>query len=1035
VRYLLFFLLFLQICTAAIKEIVITHNIDNPPFKFVNEYGHSDGILIDIWRLWEAKTGTKVKFFPASFDDSLRYIQQGNADVHAGVFHTKEREKFLFFTDALLDLNYYYFFSNTIAPTYNNETLQSYVIGAPTGFTYDFMRQQYDDLYIKQFDSLPLVYQAFMQESLKLFVSPIENFKYFLSKYDLSNHAFVDEQRPLFKQTYLGAVKAGNDELLNHINQGLQQISAQEIEDIKNAWFDKHNKQLKKEELVLTSQEKEWLKHHQVIKVGVDASWQPFDYVNEHNEHLGIASEYIQYIQEKLGIEVQIVSGVWSDVLQKAKHKQIDMLACVANTPQRRDFLLFTNEYLNIKTVIITKNSNNSVFNINNLRGKSVAIAKGNFVQDLIQKQYPQIELKLYNSNEEALKAVALGDAHAHIGNIATATYFIEKNMLTNLKIVAELESFTHKLSIGIRDDWEIFRQIVQKVLNTMTKEQKEEIYAHWIKFDKPMINYDLVWKVSLGFVFIILLVLLWVRRQKQIIKEKEAHQKELLRLQKELKNALKQAQDATKAKSDFLSNMSHEIRTPMNSILGFTEILSQEVSNHSHKNYLNTIKTASKTLLGIINDILDLSKIEAGKLQLSYSAMSLNHVIKESESIFSDKLQQKGLSLDFELDEHLPPYVLMDELRFRQILLNLLSNAIKFTNQGGIKVSTQVTFTEPTHSTFDLTLSVSDTGVGIQSDYLNKIFDYFEQINDETQFSASNGSGLGLAICTKIINLMHGSIGVESELGKGSTFYVTFKDLHVSSAKMAEQNQQDTEESFEFEPCKIIIADDIADNRKLIALFFAKTNIQTIEASNGVEVLEILKDHHDIDLILLDIKMPLMNGYETINKIKNELKLHTPVIALTASVMGEESQKIKEYNFDGYLRKPVSQFELFKEVSNFLSHKRVQKEQKIVQKDWLESIKVTALMKQNPKNVQKELDAFIQSSVEIKDKGDFSLIEDFVSQLEVFAKTYAHNALEDFCQELRKDIESFEILRVNTLMNEFEKIAKQLHKEIGHVK
>jgi signal transduction histidine kinase/CheY-like chemotaxis protein len=1034
VRIVTLLLVILQFCFANIKEIVVTHNINNPPFKFVNEQGNPDGILIDIWRLWEQKTGTKVTFFPASFEDSLRYIQQGNADVHAGVFHTQDREAFLSFTRALLDLNYYYFFDKTIQPTYSNDGLQSYVIGVPLGFTHHYMQQHHNSLYTKTFKDLPMLYQTFVQKGIKVFVSPIENYKYFLSKYDLKNSAFVDEKRPLFQQSYLGAVKLGNQALLEHINKGLEQISAQEIENIKNSWFDKYNKQLRSEELILTHEEKEWLAAHRVIKVGVDASWQPFDYVNAQNEHLGIASEYLRYIKDRLNIDIQIVSGVWSDVLQKAKNKEIDILACAANTPQRREFLHFTNEYLNIKTVIITQTSNNDVFHIDNLQHKSVAIAKGNFVQDLLKTQYPLIKLQLYDSNEEALKAVSLGKADAHIGNLATATFFIEKNMLSNLKIVSQLEDFTHKLSIAVREDWEILRNIIQKVLFTINDEQKEKFYTKWVKFDKPIINYDLVWKVSLLFVVIIGLALFRVRRQKQIIRQKEAHQQELLHLQKELEIALEKAKEATKAKSDFLSNMSHEIRTPMNSILGFTEILTQEIQNHTHQNYLKSIKTASKTLLGIINDILDLSKIEAGKLNLSYSAINLNRVIEECEAIFSEKLQQKGLYMKFELDSSLPSYVLIDELRFRQILLNLISNAIKFTHEGGITITSRVDFTEPTHSTFNLILSVKDTGIGIQKEYLSKIFDYFEQVNDETQFSASNGSGLGLAICTKIINLMNGSIGVESEVGKGSTFYITFNELHVSSAKTISQEEQLCQENFKFENAVILIVDDIADNRKLIALFFANTAIEIIQASNGVEALEVLQQRHDINLVLLDIKMPLMNGYETIDAIKNKLKLTMPVVALTASVMGEDSQKIQEYQFDGYLRKPVSQVELFKEVSKFLPHTLINHETKNTPQNWFEQIQLNHNMLQNTQKTQKELDALLQECQSIKNRGDFSLIEAFVKILYDFAQEYEHEQLKNFCTTLTKEIESFEISSVQILMNEFEKIAQHLSKEIRHV-
>lgn len=1020
---------FIQLLFSLPQEVIITHNTNNPPFKFVNENNEPDGILIDIWKLWSQKTGVKVKFFPAAFEDSLRYIQNGNADIHAGLFHTAKRQEEFLFSKPLMPLKYYYFFDKSIQPTFNTQELGSYVIGTPKGFTTTFVQENFPNVFVKEYKNFPDVYADFINGYLKVFVSPAENLKYFLNYYDLENNAYYDVNRPLYVKEYFGALKIGNEALLEIVNKGLEQITQEEIDAIKTSWFDRFNKQLRRDELVLTSKEKEWLAQHPLIKVGVDASWQPFDYVNDKNEHLGIASEYIKYLEKKLGIKVEIVSGVWDEVLNKAKNREVDILACIANTPKRREFLLFTQDYLNIKTVIITQTSSNNIFNIQNLMGKKVAVAKGNFVQDLLESHYPNIQLVLTNTNEEALKAVALGQADAHIGNIATATYFIEKNMLSNLKVVSELQSYHHKLSIAVRNDWEIFRNIVQKTLYTMSKEQKEAIYSKWVKFDKPLIDYDLVWKISLGFMVLIVLTLLWIKRQKKIIEQKEQYQKELEKLQSELEKALQKAQDATKAKSDFLSNMSHEIRTPMNSILGFTEILSHEISNNVHKDYLNSIKTASKTLLGIINDILDLSKIEAGKLKLSYTAININHIIKEMEVIFKDKLKEKNLSLLFELDEKMPDYVLMDELRFRQILLNLISNAIKFTPHGTITIKTEVTFTEATCSSFDLKLKVIDTGIGIASADLEKIFDYFEQINNEQHLENSKGSGLGLAICTKIVNLLNGKISVKSEIEKGSEFLIELYNIHVSSAKEMQQHEHISTHVYAFEKAKVLIVDDIADNRKLISLFFASTQIETFEASNGVEALEFL-EKNSVDLVLLDIKMPILDGYATIEKIKNEYGYTMPIVALTASVMGEDSYKIAQYKFDGYLRKPVSQTDLFAEMARFLPHHSIAhtNEKKEM------TLSVSALMQKNKQNVLKQISEFVDECKSIKDKGDFSLIEAFALKIKAFAHTYEQKELENYCKILLQNTESFEISAVKTMLNDFENIAKQLRKELDNV-
>jgi len=227
-----------------------------------------------------------------------------------------------------------------------------------------------------------------------------------------------------------------------------------------------------------------------------------------------------------------------------------------------------------------------------------------------------------------------------------------------------------------------------------------------------------------------------------------------------------------------------------------------------------------------------------------------------------------------FELDEKMPDYVLMDELRFRQILLNLISNAIKFTPNGTITIKTEITFTEATCSSFDLKLKVIDTGIGIAGADLEKIFDYFEQVNNEQHLENSKGSGLGLAICTKIVNLLNGKISVKSEIEKGSEFLIELYNIHVSSAKEMQQHEYINTNAYVFEKAKVLIVDDIADNRKLISLFFASTLIETFEAANGLEALDFLEKNH-VDLVLLDIKMPILDGYATIEKIQKRVWLH----------------------------------------------------------------------------------------------------------------------------------------------------------------
>lgn len=321
------------------------------------------------------------------------------------------------------------------------------------------------------------------------------------------------------------------------------------------------------------------------------------------------------------------------------------------------------------------------------------------------------------------------------------------------------------------------------------------------------------------------------------------------------------------------------------------------------------------------------------------------------------------------------------------------------------------------------------DTGIGIATSDLEKIFDYFEQVNNEQHLENSKGSGLGLAICTKIVNLLNGKISVKSEVDVGSEFMIELYNIHVSSAKELQQQENFNAQAYVFDKAKLLIVDDIADNRKLISLFFAATNIETFEAANGVEALEFL-EKNQVDLVLLDIKMPILDGYATIEKIKNEYHYAMPIVALTASVMGEDSYKIAQYQFDGYLRKPVSQDELFAEIAKFLPYKT------IVHANENEALHLTisTLMKNNKTEVLAQLDEFLQECEKIKDKGDFSLIEEFALKIKEFAQHYEQKELENYCVVLLQNIESFEISNVRKMLNDFANIVKQVSKELGNV-
>lgn len=383
-------------------------------------------------------------------------------------------------------------------------------------------------------------------------------------------------------------------------------------------------------------------------------------------------------------------------------------------------------------------------------------------------------------------------------------------------------------------------------------------------------------------------------------------------------------AEAANQAKSVFLANMSHEIRTPMNSILGFSEILERQIDDPVHKNHLSAIRTSGKTLLNLINDILDLSKIEAGKLELQTAPVNIVSLIQEMQTIFSQKIEEKGLEFQIEISDDIHEALLLDEFRLRQILINLLSNAFKFTEQGRVKL--HVCSNLNSNNERDLIISVQDSGIGIPEDQQEKIIEAFEQQKGQ-DVNQYGGTGLGLKITKEIVELMGGRISIVSQEGDGSTFEVVLNDIQVSStAETVDHYELALDlKSIQFDKSTVLIAEDIPLNQELITAYLNYPEISLLKANNGEECLSLAEQEQSEgrtpDLILMDMKMPVMDGYTASEKLKSHPTLkHIPIIAVTAYSMKEDEKHICKL-CDGLLRKPVSRKELITELMKYLPH------------------------------------------------------------------------------------------------------------------
>ncbi|MDH5721388.1 MAG: ATP-binding protein [Spirochaetia bacterium] len=406
-------------------------------------------------------------------------------------------------------------------------------------------------------------------------------------------------------------------------------------------------------------------------------------------------------------------------------------------------------------------------------------------------------------------------------------------------------------------------------------------------------------------------------KRENILKKSRDQLEKKVIQRTADLQKATEKAIQASKAKSQFLAKMSHEIRTPMNAILGFAEILSEELKKNKNIKYISYILSSANTLLNIIDDILDLSKVEAGKIEVKENFVNLKKIFEDVARLFSGKINQKKLKLIITHDIKLPNIVLLDEIRIRQILINLTSNAIKFTDKGSIELSTKI---EKGNENFqkNLILTVKDSGIGIPKDQQKKIFEEFTQ-KDNQDHAQYGGTGLGLAIIKQLAMLMNGYVTVKSQEGKGSEFSVCLRDVFIVRDKTINKKlKRQKNDKIKIKEGKILIVDDVDGNRTLLKAYLKDQKLSIIEAENGREAVEKTKKEIP-DIILMDLKMPVMNGDEAIELIKKDQKTkNIPILVLTASGMKSDEERLK-LNCDGYLTKPIRKKDLLSEIIKYL--------------------------------------------------------------------------------------------------------------------
>ena len=506
----------------------------------------------------------------------------------------------------------------------------------------------------------------------------------------------------------------------------------------------------------------------------------------------------------------------------------------------------------------------------------------------------------------------------------------------------------------------------------------------------------------------------------------------ELIKSQEKLKLATMAAESANLAKSEFLANMSHEIRTPMNAIIGFSDLLFSSVKDEKQLSQIGSIRRSARSLLEIINDILDLSKIEAGKFNIQYTPVNIYQLCKDIEVIFSQKIEEKGIALMLELSPDIPQSLLLDETRIRQILFNLVGNAAKFTEKGYVKLRLDQNKNSVLKGRINLTFSVEDTGIGIRADQQLLILKPFYQQEGQST-KKYGGTGLGLAITSRLVEMMGGKITIKSEPGKGSIFKVSLVNVEISEEEVILKEELNfNPKSVFFKEGTVLIVDDNSENRNLIMDLLGYSSLTLIEATNGKEAIDMAKKYRP-DLILMDLVMPEMNGLEAIKALKRYKDTESiPVIAISASLKSLIVDSEQRKFFVDILLKPIRLSELVDKMKKYLKYEIVDRVEEVIETIQQAAEYTAEQIARFPEIIHILETEYLTEFKKVKQNQLINEMENFGKNILTMGEKYSLKILIQFGKEVCLYADNFDIVKLPGTLDKFPLIIESL-KAIQH--
>jgi signal transduction histidine kinase/CheY-like chemotaxis protein len=663
------------------------------------------------------------------------------------------------------------------------------------------------------------------------------------------------------------------------------------------------------------------------FKIGIERNLYPLEYIDEKGLPAGFSVELSQAVAETMGLKLDWKIGSWDEIWHQLKDGEIDIVPIIAKFESRKKFVDFSLPHTETFDAFFVRENDPHITDLKSAKGKTLIVMRSDAAHHILIDRNFEGKIDLVETVPDALTLLSEGRGDAFLGPKLEGSLAIKSQGLKNLKVGKPIPDYKRIYSFGIKKGSDELReQLNQGLMIIKTNGVYDQIYSKWFSINDPWFRYRHALFIALntaGFLILISSIAVIVLRN---MVRKRVFELAILK---------EQAESANLAKTAFLANMSHEIRTPLGAVVGFSELVADpSVSSTEKVNYIAAIRRNSELLSGIINDILDLSKIEAGKMEVGFQEVALSEILNDTESLLRLHASEAGIQLEFDVEEDAPKIIRTDPVRLRQILSNIIGNAIKFTVKGSVTVTVKPKASD--YGRQSLAFVVKDTGLGIVQDQIQKLFKSFSQA-DFTMKRKHGGSGLGLILSKRLANLLGGDVVLdETHIGQGSQFTIT---IDPGPFRKENSNSQAKKETIagQFTPPRLdgvtlLLADDSPDNQVLIKRLLTFTGAKVDVASNGEEAVKLARKTL-YDVILMDLQMPVMDGFEATAILRKEF-YEGKIIALTAHALDSDRQKCLSSGFDDHLTKPIHRITLFDHISKIVEAERLKKNEKVFTQD-----------------------------------------------------------------------------------------------------